>query len=142
MSSQIEQHRGTLLHLRACAKALITDGDSVLLVKEQHDDGSEFWTFPGGGLQESEAYTDALSRELFEELRCDVAIQDLLTTSWYAHTSCQTKLSQWAVFRCQLTSDVTTNPSEGILEYQWVKRTDLPPQTLLQVRYLLQRLTR
>ncbi len=50
---------------RISVKALITNNDRVLLVKEQDD---EWWNFPGGGMDYGESGPEALQRELLEEL--------------------------------------------------------------------------
>lgn len=121
--------------VRRAAKALITAGDRLLLVKETHDDGSPFWTLPGGGVGPRESDTEALKREIAEELRCHVEVTEQETSLWYAHSSSE-RLSLYVVYRCTLASRPTPNPVEGILDYQFAKPTDVEPTTLQQVRYL------
>lgn len=130
-------NKGTQLHIRQGAKALISTIERVLLVKEQHADGSSFWTFPGGGAESGESLFDGLTRELFEELRCWSLINEAVTTVWYAHSSRQNTFSIYTVFDCALLSAPKPNRKEGILEYQWVSPTNLPSSTLPQVRYIL-----
>lgn len=48
-------------------KAIITDGDSILLLKKRSGD-REFWDAPGGCINEGEEIEQALVRELSEEL--------------------------------------------------------------------------
>lgn len=50
---------------RISVKAVIVDGDKILLVKEEDD---EFWSLPGGGVDYGESDIQALKRELCEEL--------------------------------------------------------------------------
>lgn len=137
MSNQSEYTARTPLQVRSCAKALIGSGNCILLVKEQHADGTKFWTLPGGGVRAGETYVGALARELREELQCLIAGVSPRETVWYAHTSCQSKLSQWTVFRCTLRTPVAPNLAEGILSYQWARPETLPERTLPQVRQLL-----
>lgn len=140
MSSQYDKQSRRSFHIRQSAKALLTAGDRVLLVKERHTDGSEFWTFPGGGVENGENFATALSRELMEELRCPIDIGRRIQTLWYSHVSPGRAVSRWHVFRCWTPAQPTPAWDDGILDSRWVRRTDLPSNTLAQVRYLLQTL--
>ena len=124
--------------LRRGVKALITVSDRVLLVKESHDDGSIFWTLPGGGARAGESKVDALRRELHEELGCRISVDSERTSVWYAHSSCE-QFSRYTVFDCSLLSSPKPNLADGILECQWVTRTDTTPRTLPLVEYVLER---
>jgi ADP-ribose pyrophosphatase YjhB (NUDIX family) len=55
--------------VRPAVRALVLDPDDrVLLVRfVDPDTGAEFWTTPGGGVDEGEAMEDAIRRELREE---------------------------------------------------------------------------
>lgn len=123
--------------IRYGTKAIISESDTVLLLKEQHADGSPFWTLPGGGLEPDESLFNSLTREIFEELRCHILIKNPIGTVWYAHLSRQNTFSIYTVFECSLLSTPAPNRQEGILDYQWVSPTNLPSSTLPQVRYLL-----
>lgn len=50
---------------RVAVKALILDGESVLIIK---DDSDNDWGFPGGGIDYGEDVRTALERELHEEV--------------------------------------------------------------------------
>jgi 8-oxo-dGTP diphosphatase len=116
------------------AKALITTDDAVLLVKEYHSDGTPFWTFPGGGVRPEESLTDALYRELEEELNChEVVIGDQTGHVCYAHHSCSGIVSLYTVFECQPLSEPTPNGAEGVAASRWVRSDALPHNTLPQV---------
>ncbi len=123
---------------RTGAKALVTSGDAVLLVKERHADGSPFWTLPGGGVCGHECPTEGLKRELVEELDCRARIDDPVSTFWYAHNSLAAAVSVYAVFDCSLLSRPVPNPDEGVFDARWVEPASLPPATLPQVRFLCQ----
>jgi len=140
MISQSDQQVCQLATIRQSAKALLTAADRVLLVKEQHADGSEFWTLPGGGVEHGESYTTALSRELLEELHCPVEVGGRVQTLWYSHLSPARSVSRWHVFRCWTPADPTPDLDDGILDSRWIRWTDLPSNTLTQVRYLLRSL--
>jgi 8-oxo-dGTP diphosphatase len=121
--------------VRRAAKALITAGDRLLLVKETHDDGTPFWTLPGGGVRPNESDRQALERELAEELRCGIEVTDREASVWYAHSSDE-RLSLYVVYSGTLTSRPEPNPADGILDCRLVKPGDLSPSTLQQVRHL------
>ena len=120
---------------RHSAKALMTSGDAVLLVKEYHSDGTPFWTLPGGGVRPDESLAEGLHRELQEELDChDVVIGEQAGHVWYAHRSRAGTISLYTVFECQALSEPTPNETEGVTEIRWVRPETLPPETLPQVR--------
>lgn len=137
MSSYVTVAQDTGKLVRRGAKAVITVSGRVLLVKETHEDGSAFWTLPGGGLERNETPSAALRRELLEELGCHIAIEDERTAVWYAHSSCE-QLSRYKVFDCRLRSPPKPNLTQGILDYQWMRQNDFPTTTLPLVPYVLQ----
>lgn len=57
------------------AVAIILDGDWALLHKSENDD---FWSLPGGRVELLESSTDALKREMKEELDVDIRIERLV----------------------------------------------------------------
>lgn len=131
------------LTLRHGAKALVRTPSSsrVLLVREQHADGRDFWTLPGGGVEPGEGPGEALRRELEEELGSDGLIGDPVDAFVYAHQSTPWTVSVYAVFDCALTSSTDPTRAEGVFEAQWVDPAAPPARTLPAVRYLLARRT-
>lgn len=121
---------------RRGAKALVTSGRRVLLVKERHADGTPFWTLPGGGVERHECPREGLRRELVEELHCRSRVSDAHTTFWYAHRSCDSTVTRYTVYDCSLLETPTPNGAEGIEAARWVDPTDPPTRTLPQVRVL------
>ncbi|WP_112619739.1 NUDIX domain-containing protein [Micromonospora saelicesensis] len=64
----------------AAAAALITDpSGNILLVKPTYRD---YWSFPGGYVDEGEYPHDACAREVREELGVTLAVGDLLVVDW------------------------------------------------------------
>ncbi|MDG4667515.1 NUDIX domain-containing protein [Mycobacterium sp. 236(2023)] len=55
------------LPLRDSCRALLVDGDRILLAQHRIDDEYTVWTGPGGGVEEGETLVQALARELYEE---------------------------------------------------------------------------
>jgi 8-oxo-dGTP diphosphatase len=138
-SAPVAWHRWPGLHeVRAGVKALVTSTERVLLIRERHSDGSTFWTLPGGGLWPDERPADAVRRELAEELRCRTLVGDSLTTFWYYHQSAPV-VTWYEVFDCSLVTPPTAVLTEGVIEFRWVDPTAPPPETLPQVRRLLER---
>lgn len=123
--------------VRRGVKAVVSSSSRVLLVQERHADGSAFWTLPGGGVDPHESLVEGLRRELSEELRCDPAVEDAVSTFWYAHRSSPRLLSHYTVFSCLLATEVRPVRGEGILDSAWIPPEDPPASTLPQVRYLL-----
>lgn len=124
--------------IRRGAKALVSATERILLIQEQHADGREFWTLPGGGVRPGERLDEGLRRELVEEIQCDSVVEDVVSTFWYSHTSSERTASVYTVFACSVVSKVKPNQSEGILDAKWVAPDQLPPETILQVRHLVQ----
>lgn len=121
---------------RTGAKALLTSDRRVLLVRERHDDGTSFWTLPGGGIDTDETPREGLRRELVEELRCRSRIGAPVSTFWYAHESLPETVSRYMVFECSLLSAPEPNSSEGVVESRWVDPRTPPTGTLPQVRHI------
>lgn len=138
LTGEQRANQGDWVRIRHGTKAIISTSERVLLVREQHSDGSSFWTLPGGGMKSNESLFECLVRELLEELQCQFLIGETVTTVWYAHSGRQNIFSIYTVFECYLLSTPVPNGDEGILEYQWVSPTNLPPATLPPVRHLLQ----
>lgn len=140
MSSRIDSPQLQECQVRRGAKALITTGDRLLLVKETHSDGAEFWTLPGGGARPNEPLTTALERELLEELFCRVSVHGECASFWYAHSSSDRDLSWYTVFDCTLASPPVPNGAEDVLDRRWVHPDELPSGTLLGVRAVVENL--
>lgn len=56
-----------LTHPKLAALAVVTRGDSVLLVKRRNEPDAGLWGFPGGHVDIGETALDAAARELREE---------------------------------------------------------------------------
>lgn len=136
MSSRTDRRASPGPRVRESAKALATRGSRTLIVKERHADGSAFWTLPGGGIEPAEYRTAALRRELVEELQCRGTVGDMIDRFWYAHTGRANTVSLWFVYDT-LVATANPNLAEGVLAKRWARPDELPPNTLPQVRYLV-----
>ena len=62
---------------RIRAAAIVTDGESVLLVQHQHNDineGQSWWVPPGGGVEGKESLMECARREVLEETGLSVEL--------------------------------------------------------------------
>lgn len=65
------------------AGIIIKDGKEILLIHRKKED-SEYWVFPGGSLEDTDASLEAgLLREIKEETCVEVEIQKLVYTHEY-----------------------------------------------------------
>ena len=124
--------------LRFGAKALVTNDDRVLLVRERHDDGSPFWTLPGGGVESGESLSECLSREITEEIRCRASVGERVGRFVYRHTS-RPATTVYTIFEATLESEPAPNPSERILDYDWLKPSETLSTTLEPVERFIER---
>lgn len=124
------------LSVRIGAKAKITARDAILLVKERHNDGSTFWTLPGGAIEPGEPEPIGLRRELQEELDCQVYVGPPTGEMWYAHQSIGGPVSSYTVYDCTIASKPSACAAEEVLECRWIDPDSFPPETLPQIRCL------
>ncbi len=79
-----------MLPIRECARALIVDAEQrVLLVRGDLPDHDPWWFAPGGALERSETYEEALVREVLEEPALAVDMATVGAAVWtrdYAFT--------------------------------------------------------
>lgn len=57
----------TALPWRHSCRALLVDGDRILLAQHRIEDGYTVWASPGGGVEDGETLLGALKREVHEE---------------------------------------------------------------------------
>ncbi|ABI72124.1 NUDIX domain-containing protein [Shewanella sp. 11B5] len=104
---------------RLSSHAVITNTvGEVLLLKATY--GDKHWGLPGGGLDPNETIHQALQRECFEELGCEVDVQYL--SGVYFHSAYQ---SQAFIFRCELPKGAQISLSDEHSEYAFVAVTEL-----------------
>ncbi len=120
--------------VRTSAKALIREGDKILLV--QHRDAQGFWhTLPGGGQRNGETLTEAVQRECLEEVNAQVRVGRLLFIREYIadhHEFSEMRPGFHQiefVFTCSLENDYTISaghvPDAQQVGVAWVPINDL-----------------
>lgn len=125
--------------LREGVKVLCRRDGAILLVKEEHADGTPFWTLPGGGVDADESLQEALRRELREELQCAVTAGERIGRMWYRHSTQPATVTRYAVFEGSVKSSPEPNPDQGVQSYRWVKNGSVPARTLSCVERFLRR---
>ena len=100
--------------------AVIEDGDRFLVTRRQpgvHLEG--LWEFPGGKIDGEETHSDALRREIREELDADVDVGDLLLATTHVYPE---KTVTLCFYRCRLVG--TPRPLVG-QDMRWAMRSEL-----------------
>ena len=121
----------------AVVAAIIEHDDRFLLTRRQ--DGvhlSGHWEFPGGKVGAGESHSDALRREIVEELDTDVVVQELVLETTHAYPERTLTLF---FYRCDLLG--LPKPMLG-QQMEWVPRAELssllfPPADNELIRILM-----
>lgn len=66
--------------IRKRAVAVVLHDNSLLVMYRKNPEGNEFFTFPGGGVEDSETVEDAVVREIDEECNIVVEPKNILFT--------------------------------------------------------------
>lgn len=106
--------------IRVVGAAIIQDGQVLCLQRGQEMSLAGLWEFPGGKLEAGETETQALAREIKEELTLEIEVGDWVTTAEYAYEFATIQL---AVYKAKILSGSLT-----LLEHQasrWVQPQDL-----------------
>jgi mutator protein MutT len=106
---------------RIAVVAAVVERDDAFLVTRRiggtHLEG--YWEFPGGKRQEGESDTEALMRELREELAVDVIVGDLVLFVSHAYEDRELALN---FYRCELRGE--PRPQLG-QEMRWARGDEL-----------------
>jgi 8-oxo-dGTP diphosphatase len=101
--------------------AVIERQDRFLVTRRQ--DGvhlAGFWEFPGGKVADGESHTDALCREIHEELDVNILVRELVLETSHEYAD---RVVTLFFYRCDLVG--TPRPMIG-QEMTWVARDELP----------------
>ena len=115
--------------------ALMRDGARILMSRRRADQPMPgLWEFPGGKVEPGESPTDALAREVREELGCGVAVGRIHDVVFHAYPDYDVYL---LVYPCTI---VDGSPSAvDVAEIAWVEPARLPALDLLPADYPLAR---
>jgi 8-oxo-dGTP pyrophosphatase MutT (NUDIX family) len=124
--------------------------DDVLLVMFRRKNGREYYTFPGGGVEERESPEDAVVREIYEEATVVVDTPALVYELHRGSGNARDALpSREFFYRCVYQSGVPALGSDSIecaifdkeknyFEPKWVKSSDLADMLLLPPEVAMQ----
>ena len=115
--------------------ALVRDGSKILMSRRRADQPmGNLWEFPGGKVEPGEAPTDALAREVREELGCEVAVGRIHDVVFHAYPEFDLYMLVYAA-----TITAGTPRALDVAEVAWVEASRLPDLDLLPADYPLAR---
>ena len=107
------------LPARRGAVAVVQSDDRLLVIRRsRHVRAPGAYCFPGGGIESGETPSEAVRRELFEELNAEVVPIRCLwqsTTSWNVHLA-------WWLAELTNPTQLLANPAE-VQSFQWLTPT-------------------
>jgi len=114
--------------IRNAVRAIIIDGDRMLMQHKRYEDGSERYALPGGGQDAGETLAAALRRECLEEIGASVEVGELLyVADWFKQRNTEPPATRHLVeflFRCHLPADYQPHnghhPDPHQIGVQWV----------------------
>ena len=101
--------------------AVIRHEGRIFATQRGYGEWKDWWEFPGGKIEEGESPEEALCREIREELGCEIAVGELLTTIEYDYPTFHLSMQ---CFWCTL-----VNSEPHLLEHEdarWLLPSDLP----------------
>ena len=101
--------------------AVIRHEGRIFATQRGYGEWKDWWEFPGGKIEPEESPEASLRREIREELGCEIAIGDLLTTIEYDYPTFHLSMQ---CYWCRL-----INSEPHLLEHEdarWLLPADLP----------------
>jgi 8-oxo-dGTP diphosphatase len=93
------QARWVRKQINVAGAVIVRDGLILCAQRGPHGVLGGMWEFPGGKIEPGETAREALVREIDEELRCEVAVGDLITTTTHDYDFATITLTS---FWCEL----------------------------------------
>lgn len=100
--------------------AVIYRGDEVFATARGYGEYKGFWEFPGGKIEQGETASEALKREIEEELDTKIKVEKLIYTVEYDYPTFH--LSMDCFFCSILEGDLVLKEAQ---EARWLKRAEL-----------------
>ena len=101
--------------------AVIRHEGRIFATQRGYGEWKDWWEFPGGKIAPGESAEEALRREIREELGCEIAVGELLTTIEYDYPTFHLSME---CYWCTL-----VNSEPHLLEHEdarWLLPADLP----------------
>lgn len=110
----------SLKTIEVVAAIIVQDG-RVLVTQRGYGDGAGKWEFPGGKIEAGENPQQALQREIREELKVDIAVQEYLMTVEHDYPSFHLTMHCYMSRLLQGSPQLTEH-----IAMAWVEANDLP----------------
>ncbi|WP_300667659.1 NUDIX domain-containing protein [Desulfoluna sp.] len=115
------------------AKAIISDGQNVLLIMKEYEDGQTLYTLPGGRQAPGETLEETVRRHVHKELAASVNVLGLLGVYEHNHPARKDPtVIQYHVefaFLCELIEPYDPvmghSPDPHQISVEWIQRNDL-----------------
>lgn len=111
---------GNHLTVKIGVGALIIDkqNNSILLSKKNYGETKDKWTFPEGYVDENETPSEAIKREVKEELNGDIRVNDLIC---FRYRKAKKETTVYLVFECPLLNkkNLKINDKEEINDFKF-----------------------
>lgn len=106
--------------IRVVGAVIVHEGEVLCAQRGPAGSLAGMWEFPGGKIEPREGARDALIREIDEELRCDIAVGDELTTTVHEYEFAVVELT---TFWCELVAGEPVLTEHA--EVQWLSASKL-----------------
>ena len=104
-------------------RAVITCGDMVLVVRPWLGNGK--WNLPGGGIKKNERPIDTIIREIYEETKLSISVNDLTQTVTRTYKSGGLRFSYYEFRASLLKMPELSPPSRELTDIAWIKASSL-----------------
>ena len=120
------------------AKAIISDGQNVLMLMKEYNDGQTLYTLPGGRQAPGESLEETVVRYVNDELATSVDVLGLVSIYEHNHPARHDPdvilYHVEFAFLCELTAPydpaMGQSPDPHQVSVEWVQRHDLPKLSL------------
>lgn len=114
--------------------AVIRKKDRLLLVKRKNEPSRGQWSLPGGRIEVGERIEEALKREIKEELKVKIEVQELLAIKEYIERDKGGRFKWHYIlldYNCRIVSGVP-QPSSDVKKMCWVGSNEFSDLELTQ----------
>ncbi|NJN64986.1 MAG: (deoxy)nucleoside triphosphate pyrophosphohydrolase [Acidobacteria bacterium] len=113
--------------IRVAAGVIAQDGRYLLTQRAPHTHMAGYWEFPGGKLEPGESPSDALARELREELGIEV---DEIVPLWVVLHDYPERRVELNFLRARIASG-EPRAQDGVAAYGWYRPDEMPGLPIL-----------
>ena len=107
--------------LQVVGAAIVDANGKILCAQRGYGPLKGKWEFPGGKIEHGESDTDALTREIKEELSIDIEVEELIDSNYNEYKEFNVNLK---VYKCKCTSGVISDTEHQSLKWVDAKELD------------------